>query len=142
MKYPITLCIVVLALAACTSLQPVVSTSIPTITAATEAAVGLALRHQNPSEKTLNYVYSVASAIRSLSGGEAAPTVAELNQALKAWTGGQDTSLFSSIGLAISALYASYYPQIEGNPKLALQVLEAIAAGVENGAIAYQTPKS
>lgn len=87
--------------------------------------------------ETANYVYAVAHAVRSLSGGKV-PTPAELTAAIRVFTpnGGK----WVTLGTNISSIYGALYPRIQGDPKLALQYLEAIAAGCEDAASSFLPP--
>lgn len=66
------------------------------------------------------------------------PSPAQLDAAIKQFTPGSDKWEF--IAQAISTVWANYYPQVKGNPKLALSYLEAIASGCEDAARPFIGP--
>jgi hypothetical protein len=90
----------------------------------------------NPADRVgiANEIYSVAHAVRTLSGGHV-PTQAEMQATIANFT--PNGAKWSNIGTAIAGVWGGVYPQVQGNPKLALQYLEAIATGAEDAAAAY-----
>ena len=84
--------------------------------------------------ETANYVYAVAHAVRSLSGGKV-PTQAEMKAAIDSFT--PDGGKYVTLATNISSIYGAFYPRIAGNSKVALTYLEAIAAGCEDAATSF-----
>lgn len=81
-----------------------------------------------------NYVYAVAHAVRTLSGGKV-PTQAELKAAIDLFT--PDGTKWVTLATNISSIWGAIYPRISGNPAVALQYLEAIAGGCEDAAASF-----
>jgi hypothetical protein len=80
------------------------------------------------------YAYTVATAVRSLSGGTV-PTPSVLAATIELFVPADPK--WTVLATNLSGIYGALYPQIVGNPALALKYLEAIAAGVEHGAQPY-----
>jgi hypothetical protein len=87
--------------------------------------------------ETANYVYAVAHAVRTLSGGKV-PTPAELRAAIQVFTPKADKWVQLQSGISI--IYGGLYSKLNGNPRLAAQYLEAIAAGCEDAASSFLPP--
>ena len=81
-----------------------------------------------------NYLYAVAHGIRTLSGGKV-PTPDELKATVSQFTA--KSGRWVSLGVSISQVYGGIFAQIKGNPKIALDYLEALAAGCEDAAEPY-----
>lgn len=86
-----------------------------------------------------NYVYAVAHAVRTLSGGNP-PSPAELKTTLETFipNGGK----WSTLGVNVSSIWGAIYPRVGGNPKLSLDYLEAIARGCEEAAATFLPAKN
>jgi len=78
-----------------------------------------------------NYIYAVAKATRTLAGGSV-PSQADLRSTIELWV--PDKQHWSALATSLSFLYGGVYAQVKGDPKLALQVLEALAGGAEDAA--------
>lgn len=89
-------------------------------------------------EKTAAYIYAVAHAIRTLSGGKV-PTQLEVKQAIDVFT--PDGGKWVTLATNISSIWGAFYPKVAGNPALALAYLENIAAGAEDSASAFMPKK-
>lgn len=87
---------------------------------------------------TVNYIYGVAHAVRTLSGGKV-PTQAELKRVIDLFT--PDGGKWVTLATNISSVWGAIYPRVQGNSALALQYLEAIAGGCEDAAKAFVPPK-
>lgn len=85
-----------------------------------------------------NYLYSVAAAVRSLSGGKV-PTADELSAAIKLFT--PNGSKWVLLATNLTSIWGAIYPKLQGNSKLALQYLEAIASGAEDAARPFLGPQ-
>jgi hypothetical protein len=102
--------------------------SLPLITLAVESGTSIALHKQSyPTKKD---VYNISAALRSLSSGQI-PTVDAVNKAIALYTTDQGAA---AIGQIVSQSYAKYYSKLSGNDKVADELLEALAQGIENGA--------
>ena len=84
-----------------------------------------------------NYIYSVAHGVRTLTAGRV-PSPEELKATIELFT--PDASRWVFLGTSISSVYGGIHSQIKGDPKLALEYLEAIASGCEDAAAAYRPP--
>lgn len=87
--------------------------------------------------ETANYIFAVAHAVRTLSGGKV-PTPAELKAAIDVFT--PNGQKWVNLAMNISSIYGAFYPQIVGNSALALEYLEAVAAGCEDAASSFIRP--
>lgn len=81
-----------------------------------------------------NQIYGIAKAMRTLMGG-AVPTPSDLAAVIEQWA--PDKVHWSNLATSISSIYGGLYAQVKGDPKLAMQVLEALAAGAEDGASGF-----
>lgn len=88
-----------------------------------------------------NYVYGIAQGVRTLSGGQV-PTVAEFQAMVAAFTKNAPDAKWATLGTSLAAIWGGIYPNVQGNPKVALQYLEAIAEGCETAAKPYLAPTS
>ncbi len=102
--------------------------SLPYITIAAATGTEIAMRKQ--SSRTKADVYNISAALRSLATGEV-PTVPAVNKAIASFTTDPEAAL---IGKIVADTYARYYSKLSGNGKIAADLLEALAQGVENGA--------
>lgn len=84
-----------------------------------------------------NYIYSVAQAVRTLSGGKV-PTRDELQRTINLFTPG--AGKWATLSTNIAGIYGGVFIQIKGDPKLALEYLEALAAGCEDAAQPFLKP--
>jgi len=95
----------------------------------------------DPAKRTAlaGKMYTAASAVYSLSGGTF-PTPAQFQSSIIAFGGSQKDAAYSQFAVAISGLYSSYYSKlITGDKKTAVDLLNAIAGGVEDATQAYVT---
>jgi len=88
--------------------------------------------------ETANYVYSVAHAVRTLAGGKV-PTPAELRAAIQVFTP-NGANKWVQLQSGLSIVYGGLYSKLNGNPKIAAEYLEAIAAGCEDAASTWIAP--
>ena len=113
-----------------------------TISSLTEisAKIGLEYGINNPDQRIdiSNYLYSGATAIRSLMSGNAI-TPDEFQSNVVKWF--PSTAVYSDIVESITGLYASFYPQISGGTKNVMNVLESIAEGLEKAAYDIKNSK-
>jgi len=132
------ICACLLLQGGCASTQQFVTTD-NARTATSLVCSGILIEMKDPvrQQAAAKYVYSVATAVRTLSGGNV-PTPEELNTVIRQFT--PASSNWAFIAQAIGAVWANYYPQVKGNPKLALQYLEAIASGCETAARPFIGP--
>lgn len=80
-------------------------------------------------------IYAISAVINSLAGG-AAPTPGELQSAIALAT--PKSQEYALIASTITGLYAGVFPQIKGDPALALQVLQQLSAGAADAANAFR----
>lgn len=102
----------------------------PAVSLACTGVLNLALDGQDRIDKA-NMVYAVAHAVRSLSGGKV-PTPSELADVIDLWM--PDKSHWSKLSTTISGVYSGAFSKLQGNPLLAVQILEQIALGCEESA--------
>ena len=102
----------------------------PAVSLACAGVLNLALDGQDRIDKA-NMVYAVAHAVRSLSGGTV-PTPSELSDVIDLWM--PDKSHWSKLSTTISGVYSGAFSKLQGNPLLAVQILEQIALGCEDSA--------
>ena len=86
-----------------------------------------------------NYVYSVAHGIRTLTTGQV-PTPAEVQATVLLFSPKTSTAKWDTLGTSISSVYGGVFAQIQGNGKLAIDFLNAIASGAEDAAHPFATP--
>jgi len=85
-----------------------------------------------------NQLYSVSTALESLTGSGTVPSTAQLNITLKSFnTNVTVASQYQVFINALSALFSSYLPKISGNAKYSDEVINALATGVNEGASTY-----
>jgi hypothetical protein len=94
---------------------------------ACSAVLQLAVSDGDRVEKA-KYIYSVAACVRSLSGGNV-PTPAELGSAIALWA--PEKSHWADLASTLQSIYGDQFNRIDGDPRLALEVLEQIARGCE-----------
>lgn len=115
-----------------TTPREIVQDALPAIPTAVSVAGTLALNlgvKDADQRKALSaQMYAVAVAVRSLSGGSA-PTPEQVGAAVASFTG-KNVAL-DGVVKAVGSIWRAYFPSIQGDPKLALQILEAIAQGAE-----------
>jgi hypothetical protein len=85
-------------------------------------------------------MYSAANAVYSLSGGTF-PTPAQFQASIVAFGGTQTDAGYAQFSTAIAGLYASYYPKLTSgaSAKTAIDLLNAIAGGIEDATASYVT---
>lgn len=125
------------ALTGCETLKTVATPSNARIATAIACSNTLNFAVSNADRvEVANYIYGIAHGIRTLSGGKV-PTPDELKQTVNLFT--PNASRWVYLGTSISSVYGGIYAQVKGNPKVALDYLEAIAAGCEDAVEAYRT---
>jgi hypothetical protein len=105
-----------------------IEASLPLIKLAVASGTSIALHKQ--SSATKKDVYNISAALRSLSSGQI-PTIDAVNKAIAIYTTDPGAA---AIGQIVSQSYAQYYSKLSGNDKVADELLEALAEGIENGA--------
>lgn len=80
-------------------------------------------------------LYAVATVFHQFTGGHI-PTPAELQAAIKLVTP-KNANEWATLTQNIAAIWSAIYPQVQGNPRLALDYLEAISAGCSDSASAF-----
>lgn len=138
MKIPQILPVILsLALCSCatTDMRNGVADALPYIAPASELATGAILQF---SEKDITIrrelavqLRNVAGVVRTLATGDA-PTVEQFHEAITSLTPTYPHWL--DMTTSLTSVYAGFFPKIKGDPKLAIDVLAAIAEGVENAA--------
>lgn len=128
-------CLLILALCGCATVNDYATpSSVRTATAlACSNTIMFGVAEADRIEAA-QYVFAVARAIRSLAGGNV-PTAAELKAAIHAFTPADGK--WTILATNIASIYAAIYPRIQGNGALALEYLEAVAAGCEDAASAF-----
>lgn len=79
-------------------------------------------------------VFTIAGVIQALSGGGVV-TPEQMRAAIGVAT--PKSSEFILLATTLQGIYAGVYPQIKGDPALALQVLNALAAGADDAAAVF-----
>ncbi len=106
---------------------------------ATGAVLDFAVKSSGTRTRLANEMYAAANGVYSLSGGTF-PSPAQLQATLVAFGGSQVDASYAPFVAAIAALYASYYPKLAtGDTKSAVDLLNAIAGGIEDATQAYVT---
>ncbi len=106
---------------------------------ATGSVLDFAVQQSGTRTRLANEMYSAASAVYSLSGGTF-PTPAQFQASIVACGGSQADATYAEFSVAIAGLYAAYYPKlVTGDAKTAADLLNAIAAGIEDATQAYVT---
>jgi hypothetical protein len=120
-----------------------VETALPLVrTGAAVAAGGVlnfAVKTSGTRTRLANEMYAAANAVYSLTGGTF-PTPAQFQANIEAFGGSQADASYGQFSTAIAALYAAYYPKLAtGDVKTGADLLNAIAAGIEDATQAYVT---
>jgi len=108
---------------------------------ATGAVLQFAVTQDSTRTKLANEMYSAAASIYSLSAGKL-PTVSQFQSNILVFGGSQTDANYASFSTAVAGLYASYYPKLtSGNTdaKTGVDVLNAIAGGIEDATASYVT---
>jgi hypothetical protein len=107
---------------------------------ATGAVLDFAVNQASTRTRLANEMYSAANAVYSLSGGTF-PTPAQFQSSIMAFGGTQTDASYAAFSTAIAGLYAGYYPKLVAgaNTKTAIDLLNAIAGGIEDATQAYVT---
>jgi hypothetical protein len=105
----------------------------PGAAVACSAVLALAVSNQDRAD-VAGDIYAIGSVIYSLSGGQSV-TPAQLQAAIAQVA--PKSPEFGILATTIEGIYAGLYPQITGDPKLALQVLNDLAGGCDDAASAY-----
>lgn len=145
MKYPaILFAIVAIAIPSCSTTHSFINpTNARTATALVCTNALLFAKTDTERTTTANYIYAVAQAIRSLSGGKV-PTTDEMKAAINAFTpSGQK---YAVLGTNLASIWGAFYPHIiygqhaRSNSAVALDYLESIAAGCEDASASVLLP--
>jgi hypothetical protein len=106
---------------------------------ATGAVLDFAVTQKSTRTRLANEMYAAANAVYSLSSGTV-PAPAQFESSILAFGGSQTDASYAQFSTAIAGLYASYYPKlITGDTKMASDLLNAIAGGIEDATEAYVT---
>jgi hypothetical protein len=106
---------------------------------ATGGVLNFAVTQSGARTRLANEMYSAASAVYSLSGGTF-PTPAQFQASIVAFGGSQTDAAYAQFSVAIAGLYSAYYPKlVTGDTKTAMDLLNAIAGGIEDATQAYVT---
>jgi hypothetical protein len=125
-KHPLVLALIA---AVCFSLTGCgIEDELPVITFTVQSATQIALHKQSP--KTKADVYNISAALRALSSGPI-PTSDAVHKAIATYTTDPEAA---AIGDLVAETYGKYYSKLNGDDKVAADLLEAIAQGIENGA--------
>jgi hypothetical protein len=104
---------------------------------ATGAVLDFTVQQSSTRTRLANEMYAAASAVYSLSGGTF-PTPTQLQGTIAAFGGSQTDAGYAQFSTAIASLYAAYYPKlITGDAKTAGDLLNAVAAGIEDATQSY-----
>jgi hypothetical protein len=100
---------------------------------------GVLFASKTPEERVTraNYLYAAGTAVRSLSGGSAAPSVEELQAALNGFAPQSSDDDWAQLIASISSLYSSVRPGIPPDTLAVLDALEQVAMGFEDAARPY-----
>jgi hypothetical protein len=104
---------------------------------ATGAVLDFTVQQSGTRTRLANEMYAAASAVYSLSGGSF-PTPTQLQGTIAAFGGSQADANYAQFSTAIASLYAAYYPKlVTGDAKTAGDLLNAVAAGIEDATQSY-----
>jgi hypothetical protein len=104
---------------------------------ATGAVLDFTVQQSSTRTRLADEMYAAASAVYSLSGGTF-PTPTQLQGTIAAFGGSQTDANYAQFSTAIASLYAAYYPKlITGDAKTAGDLLNAVAAGIEDATQSY-----
>jgi hypothetical protein len=95
----------------------------------------VAVKQQDRAEVAA-YIYAVAQGVRSLAGGSV-PSPDQLRDTVSMFTHNASAGQWTILATSIQGIYTGLYAQLRGNPKLAADYLEAIAAGCEDAAAPF-----
>jgi len=126
MKFKSTLAIICILLAGCSSNQ--IESSLPTIKTGAQVSTAFTITILKVPASQQVFIYDVVVAVNSVTGGNVAPTVAQLDAAMAQYL---TTPGAQAVGSFVTSLYSQYYPKLSGNAKLATDFLQAVSAGVE-----------
>lgn len=119
----IALCTFLISSCSSTSIE----SSLPTIKVASQVGTTFAIHALKITPADQQNIYDLALAINAVTGGDIAPTVAELQNSIAGYV---TTPGAEAVGSFVTALYSQYYPQLSGNAKVATDFLQAVSAGV------------
>lgn len=105
----------------------------PGVALAGRAVLTLAVQPQDRADVAAD-MYAVSAVVRSLSYGTT-PTPDQLQKSIALAT--PKSKEWAGLAATIFSLYGGVYPSIQGNPKLALQVLGDIADGCNDAAAGF-----
>jgi len=126
-----------------TTTSAVIESALPLIrtgaAVATGAVLDFAVNQSSTRSRLANEMYAAANAVYSLSGGTF-PTPTQFQSNIVAFGGSQTDASYAQFSTAIASLYAAYYPKlVTGDTKTATDLLNSIAAGIEDATQAYVT---
>jgi hypothetical protein len=105
----------------------------------TGGVLDFAVQQSGTRTRLANEMYTAANAVYSLTGGTF-PTPAQFQASIVAFGGSQADAGYAQFSVAIAALYAAYYPKlVTGDVKTGVDLLNAIAGGIEDATQAYVT---
>lgn len=82
-------------------------------------------------------IYLLSSGTFQLTNG-IVPSASDFKNYVLTFDGSQKTAEYVSMATSLSAIYGTYFSKINGNPKAAIQVINALALGAQQGADAYR----
>jgi hypothetical protein len=104
---------------------------------ATGGVLDFAVKQSSTRVRLANEMYAAANAIYSLSGGTF-PTPAQFQSSILAFGGSQADANYAQFSTGIAGLYAAYYPKLmTGDTKTAIDLLNALAGGIEDATQSY-----
>lgn len=107
----------------------------PGASVACSAILALAVSQQDQAD-VAGDVYAISSVINSMSGGTVV-TPQALHDAIALVA--PKSSEYAVLATTVQGIWAGLYPQIKGDPALALQCLNALSAGCNDAATAFMT---
>ena len=88
----------------------------------------------NKQAEIAAYMYSTATALRTLAGGTV-PTVEQMRETLATFT--PESAKWADLAVALSSVWSGVLPQLHGNVALAAAYIEAMASHAESAAQPY-----
>jgi hypothetical protein len=102
----------------------------PAAALASSAVLAAAVSDKDRVDKA-NIIFGVARGVRTLAGGQV-PSAAEVREVINVWS--PEKSHWARLADSLAGVYGALHGKLEGEPRLAVQVLEALARGVEDAA--------
>lgn len=132
MKHILSLLLCICLVGCVTTPRQTLEDSLPFIPGATSLASGIvikfALTNAAEQREVADSMYAVAHGVRSLMNGTV-PSTTELRATITQFA--PSAAHWADLSTSLGSIYSGFYGKIDGDPKLAMQVLEAIARGCE-----------